>query len=259
MHPNNVNISASCGDDANAQKTSHAPGQPGAKSWTAGAVAIGAAVLASACCWLPLALLGLGLSAAGLAKFIVGARWIFVGVAVVALAAGFYFTYRHKSSCPPGEACATDKPPFLQRLNRVMLWASAALVAAFALFPYYSGPIIRAFAGSNHQIAAPRPLHRPINPQVGDHEPAARNASPGVYFYHIKNMDCKACALGLQATLSRLPHVISAKVSYRRGAASVRAQPVLFDPQSVIKRMDAAGYKTTLAKHESLRAAARRL
>ncbi len=256
MQNDNAKIPANCGNDAEFQSPSLSAGQPGTKSWVAGAVAVGAAILASACCWLPLALLGLGLSAAGLAKFVVGARWIFVAIAAAALAAGFYFSYRHKPSCAPGEACATGKPSLLRRFNRVMLWASAVLVLAFALFPYYSGPVIRIIQdrpsarsrGRTSTLQTAPCCVAPINRNPGGHQPAVQNASPGVYFYHIKNMDCKACALGLQATLSRLPHVISAKVSYRRGAASVRAQPILFNPQSVIKRMDALGYKTTLAK-----------
>ncbi len=223
-------------------------GQNAPKTWSAGAVAIGAAILSSACCWLPLALLGLGVSAAGLSKFIVGARWIFVAVAVAALGLGFYMSYRRKAACSPGEACA---PSGLARFNRVMLWVSAVLVLAFATFPYYSEPLLRAVGagGKNASVNSSSPVKTVA--KVSSATTMAANTTGAamtqfrLYAYQINGMDCQECADGLQAAIAKIPGVKKATVSYQHGTAQVRAAAG-FDPQSVAKRISGIGYKTTL-------------
>ena len=229
------------------------PDQNAPKTWSAGAVAIAAAIMASACCWLPLALLGIGVSAAGLSKFIVGARWVFVAIAVAALGLGFYFSYRRKVACAPGEVCASGS---LARFNRVMLWVSAVLVLAFATFPYYSAPLLQAVgagssnvavtSGSSVKTAATAPSSTTMAASTST---AALNQFR-IYAYQIKGMDCQECADGLQAAIAKIPGVKEATVSYQHGTAQVQAAPG-FDPQSVAKRISGIGYKTTLVNPES--------
>ena len=224
------------------------PDQNMPKTWSAGAVAIGAAILSSACCWLPLALLALGVSAAGLSKFIVGARWVFVAIAVVALGLGFYFSYRRTTTCAPGEVCA---PSGLARFNRVMLWVSTVLVLAFATFPYYSAPLLQAIGadankGSVHFSPSARTVATiPSATTMAANTTSSAMAQFRLYAYQIKGMDCQECADGLQAAIAKLPGVKKATVSYQHGTAQVRAAPG-FDPQSVAKRISGIGYKTTL-------------
>jgi len=64
--------------------------------------AVVAAVLASACCWLPLALIGLGASTVGVAGFFEAYRSYFLAATVVLLGAGFYYVYLRKEKCAPG-------------------------------------------------------------------------------------------------------------------------------------------------------------
>ncbi|MGC8541832.1 MAG: mercuric transporter MerT family protein [Phycisphaerae bacterium] len=228
------------------------------KTWSAGAVAIGAAILSSACCWLPLALLALGVSAAGLSKFIVGARWVFVAIAVVALGLGFYFSYRRKASCAPGEACA---PSGLARFNRVMLWVSAVLVLAFATFPYYSAPLLQAMGAGGKKTSVNSSSPAQTVAKVRSAKTMAANATSAamtqfrLYAYQIKGMDCQECADGLQAAIAKMPGVKKATVSYQHGTAQVQAAAG-FDPQSVAQRISGIGYKTTLisaAKNATIR------
>ena len=219
------------------------------KTWSAGAVAVVAAIMASACCWLPLALLGLGLSAAGLAKFIIGARWVFVAVAVMALGLGFYFSYRRRTACAPGEVCA---PSALARLNRVMLWISAVLVVAFATFPYYGSPLQKAFGGSSNSGGNAKPLmNSGANPSIrptvtnGSHTATTNLNVLHIYAFHISGMDCQECANGLQGSIAALRGVKSAKVSFAKGTAVVEADGE-FNPQTLIHRITSVGYKATL-------------
>ena len=219
------------------------------KTWSAGAVAIVAAILASACCWLPLALLGLGLSAAGLAKLIIGARWVFVAIAVVALGLGFYFSYRHRTACAPGKVCA---PSALARFNRVMLWVSAVLVVAFATFPYYSAPLQKAFGGSSSSSDGAKmatasgagPSNRPTGTN-GSRTATTNLNDLHIYAFHISGMDCQECANGLQDSIAALRGVKLAKVSFPKGTAVVKADGE-FNPQTLIHRISSVGYKTTL-------------
>jgi len=71
--------------------------------------AVLAAVLSSACCWLPLLLLlvGSGASVASVSAFFEAWRWPLVGGAVVLLGIGFFLAYRpcgvgpvKPASCP---------------------------------------------------------------------------------------------------------------------------------------------------------------
>ena len=108
--------------------------------WSAGG-ALFAAALSSACCWLPLALIGFGMSAAGVSGFFEEYRLLFLGITAVLLGAGFYYVYFRKPVCAPGDACATPNPK-LQRLNKMMLWIATVLVVLFAAFPNYIGALV---------------------------------------------------------------------------------------------------------------------
>ncbi len=228
-------------------------GMESSKTWSAAAVAIVAALLSSACCWLPLALLGLGISAAGLAKFVFGARWIFIAIAGMALGLGFYFSYRRRAACAPDNACA---PGGVTGFKRAMLWLSVALVLAFATFPYYSASLLKAIgAGGNGSLVnsnSPTKIavNTPTKTKLADTTTDAAMTQFRIYAYQIQGMDCQQCADGLQAAIAKMPGVKKAIVSYQHGTAEVQAVPG-FDPHSVTKRISGIGYKTTLVNSES--------
>lgn len=73
-----------------------------ASRWAGGSVL--AAAAASACCWVPLLFLAFGASAAGVSAAFERLRPLFLGVAGVSLAVGFYMSYFRKTRCE-GEAC----------------------------------------------------------------------------------------------------------------------------------------------------------
>lgn len=176
--------------------------------WSAPA-SVGAAALSSACCWLPLLLLAFGLSAGGVAGFFESVRPYFLVAAVVFLAAGFYFAYFRKPACEPGETCTVPNPK-LQRFNRSMLWVATVFVIAFALFPYYSPALVRAWAGATS----------------ADASKAAQGQSIGsngttTQTYAIDGMTCRACAATLEVQLGQLPGVVEARVSYEKAAATL--------------------------------------
>lgn len=111
--------------------------------WSAGG-ALTAAVLSSACCWLPLALIGVGVSAAGVGGFFEAYRIHFLVVTALLLGTGFYFVYVRKPKCASCEACAVPNPK-LQRFNKIMLWTATVFVLGFAAFPNYVGYVLGGF------------------------------------------------------------------------------------------------------------------
>lgn len=190
--------------------------------------AVGSAILSSACCWLPLLLLAFGLSAGGVAGFFEAVRPYFLAAAGVFLGIGFYFAYFRKQACKPGEACAVPNPK-LQRFNRAMLWVAAVFVIAFALFPYYSPALIRAFAGPPASMGSSGPVN-PAMPQT-------------TRIYHIEGMTCSACAAGLEVRLAKLRGVTEARVSFGDRTATIRSAADEPPNRVVREAVEQSGFK----------------
>src|SRR5712691_915361 len=91
-------------------------------------------VLPLSCCVFPVALSVLGASGLTFAAALTPYRPYFLGLTVIFLAAGFYFTYRpQKEDCAPDTVCAVPKG---RRLQVLFLWIVTALVLALLIFPY---------------------------------------------------------------------------------------------------------------------------
>lgn len=188
--------------------------------------AMGAAVLSSACCWLPLLLVAFGASAAGVAGFFEQHRPWLLGAAVTLLGLGFYSVYFREARCAPGSICAVPNPR-LQRANRLLLWVAAVFTLGFALFPTYAGWLTR-----RGEI--------PVSVQAGD---------SAATVFRIEGMTCAACAVGLEARLRSLPGISGAFVDYAKGEARISIAPgqtagsVI---ESVRQTAEAEGYRAHL-------------
>ena len=158
--------------------------------------ALVAAVLSSACCWLPLAAIALGASSAGVGGFFEAWRVPLLLVAVGLLGVGFYLVYR-KPRCAPGEACEVPNPR-LQRFNRGMLWMTTALVAAFAFFPEYVGAV----TGGGGEVVEAAPQQTTVH-------------------YTVEGMTCAGCEAHAREAIEAIPGVASVAVSYQQGSAEV--------------------------------------
>ena len=112
------------------------------------------AIVASSCCWLPLVLLAVGVSGAGIATTLGEYRPYFMVVTFAFLGMAFYFTYRPRpvgadacqaDCCSPAATVAEgSKSRFnMMTMNKVMLWAVTILAIAFLFFPkYFTGMIM---------------------------------------------------------------------------------------------------------------------
>jgi mercuric ion transport protein len=96
-----------------------------------------AGLLASACCVGPLVLVSLGLGGAWLGTLtaLEPYRWVFAGIAVVALAFAWSRIFRPVEDCEPGQACAA---PRARRLYKGTFWVVASLVVVTFASPYFA-------------------------------------------------------------------------------------------------------------------------
>ena len=182
--------------------------------WVSGGSVLAAAI-ASACCWLPLLLIVIGASAAGVSAFFDQVRPWFLGASVILLAGGFYLNYFRREECEEGAACATPNRT-LQRTSRIMLWIATVGVLAFAFFPNYVGALL---SGASAQV---------------------NSASPEPITLTIDGMTCDGCAVTVEQALLRVPGVLSATVSYEESRAVVTLDPVA--PTSTDNLIAAVGW-----------------
>jgi len=106
-----------------------------ARLLSAGALA--SAVVASICCFGPLALALLGLGGGALLLKLEPFRPYSLAAATVFLGGAFYLAYQPRSEeeCVRSSACAK---PSSRRAQRIGLWIVAAVVVLAAAFPYLS-------------------------------------------------------------------------------------------------------------------------
>ena len=96
--------------------------------------AVVAAVGASLCCILPVAVAVLGVGSAAAAAKFEPFRPYFAAATALLLGFAFYREYK-PVECAPGEACAV---PANRRRNRLLLWVVTFVAAALLAFPFYS-------------------------------------------------------------------------------------------------------------------------
>lgn len=186
--------------------------------------ALATAALSSACCWLPLTLLAFGASAAGVAGFFERYRPLFLGASVLLLGVGFYVVYARPRRCVPDGTCTVPSTRAL-RLNKVLLWTSAALVTAFALFPHYATSLLGGPSRAGHASVESYDLE-----------------------FAVHGMTCEACALTLERELGALEGVVEVWVSYDQGLAKLNFRDGVPppSPEEVAAVVERHGYRALL-------------
>ncbi|XP_028514781.1 uncharacterized protein LOC114575020 [Exaiptasia diaphana] len=103
------------------------------KSLWLNAGAVAAAIGASLCCILPVAVAILGFGSAALGAELEPFRPYFMLLTAAFLGFAFYQAYKPRK-CEPGEACAVPED---RRRHRIVLWIVAVLAVVLMAFPYY--------------------------------------------------------------------------------------------------------------------------
>ena len=193
------------------------------------------AILASACCWLPLLLVALGVGGGTLSATFEAWRPFLLPVTFAMLGLAFYFTYRRPkpaaqagggaASCAVpatgSEACCPPAGRFVsmvKRVNRVMLWTVTAFVLAFAFFPNYLG----FFLGGGEALASSQKFNNVA--------------------LEVKGMTCEACAVSIEKRLRDVPDVEAPDVGFEKGEAGVcLAKGPAVPREEILKAISSAG------------------
>jgi copper chaperone CopZ len=221
-----------------AAAASRPPSHRGAR--VAGIGTLVSAIMASACCWLPLVLLAVGVSGAGIAATLEAYRPLFIVVTFGFLAAAFYFTYRPKKPAVAaghgccatdpagGEACCapTGKRRFsMMALNKVMLWFVTVLAVAFLFFPGYVGLLL----ATGNDAAVTENMNRAV--------------------FQIEGMTCEGCAATVAQAIRQVPGVLAVEVSYEKKQAVVGVTPGHPIPrEKILVALKTGGYSATLVE-----------
>ena len=187
------------------------------------------AVVASSCCWVPLVLLAVGVSGAGIASTLETYRPLFVAVTVGFLGAAFYFTYRPRNATSDEDCCApAAKGRFsMMTFNKAMLWVVTVLAIAFLFFPSYVGALI---GGGNATTVTDNMNRANIT---------------------IEGMTCEGCSALVAKAIGSVPGVLAVEVGFEKGRAVVGTQIGRAAPtQEILTALDEAGYTGTIAGSE---------
>ena len=192
------------------------------------------AIMASACCWLPLVLLTVGVSGAGIAATLEAYRPLFMVVTFGFLGAAFYFTYRPKKAvaegghgcCAPevtsGEACcapATKGRFSMITFNKAMLWVVTLLAVAFLFFPSYVGALL----GTGNENAVTKDMNQAV--------------------IKVDGMTCEGCAATVAQAIRGVPGVRAVAVSYEKREAIVGTEHSQQIPKvEILAALQKAGY-----------------
>ena len=207
----------------NAQKPSNA-----GTNWSMGA-GLGAAVAASACCTIPLALVSAGIGGAWIGSLTALApyRWIFVTLALGALAYAGYNEWR--LSRQPDCDCETA---FSSTTRRSLLGVGALAVLALVVSPWLLG-VSPSSATQQAQAAATSSQQT---------EASATPASCQQVVLTVDGMTCAACPKTVKTALEGVEGVYSAEATFEPPEAVVRFDPDKVTVEELTRATKNAGY-----------------
>ena len=197
-------------------------------NWSMGA-ALGAGALASACCTIPLALVGLGVGGAWIGSLtaLEPYRWMFVTLAVGALGYAGYNEWQ--MSRRPDCDCETSLSP---TVRQSLLGVGALAILALVVSPWLIAPSPSA-ATQEAQIA--------VAEQSSVQEPAAPASFQQVVLT-VDGMTCDACPITVRKALEGVEGVYSAETTYEPPQAVVRFDPARASVEALTQATRNAGY-----------------
>lgn len=173
------------------------------------------AIGASACCWLPLLLVGLGAGATGAGAVFESLRPYLMAATVVFLGVAYYVTYRRGAACMADGSCATSGAG---RRAKAMLWGITVVAAVSFLFPSWSASRLRDANADEAALGAP------------------------AFVIPVEGMTCAACGVKIHEAVMSVPGVRAAKVEESPGRVSIWTDGKV-DPAVVVEAVATTGYR----------------
>ncbi|PQJ35949.1 hypothetical protein BSZ35_16260 [Salinibacter sp. 10B] len=197
-------------------------------NWSLG-TAIGAALGASACCTIPLALVSFGVGGAWIGSLTALApyRWLFVGLALSALGYAGYNEWKmsRRTDCNCDTVVSSTT-------RRTLLGTGSLAVVLLIVSPWVFGGVSPA---PSHQI-----------PTTGAGSTAASESSTPASFrqvvLEVEGMTCKTCPVTVRRALSDVQGVYSAKATFEPPQAVVRFDPETTSVETLTQATKNAGF-----------------
>lgn len=195
--------------------------------------ALGAALGASACCTVPLALVSLGVGGAWIGSLTALApyRWLFVAGAAGALGYAGYNEWQ--LSRRPDCDCETV---FSSTTRRALLGIGALAVVALVASPWLVAP---------SPSAATEQARAAAVDAAAEGGEAASSSTPASFqqvVLEVEGMTCRACPATVQKSLEQVEGVYSAKTTYEPPEAVVRFDPAQVSIEDLTKATKSVGY-----------------
>lgn len=199
-------------------------------NWSLG-TAIGAALAASACCTIPLALVSLGIGGAWIGSLTALApyRWIFVTLAVGALGYAGYNEWQ--LSRRPDCDCETI---FSSSTRRTLLGLGTLAVLALIVSPWLIAP--------SPSAATQRARAATETEQSMASGASSTPASFQQVVLDVEGMTCAACPKTVKTALEGVDGVYSAETTYKPPEAVVRFDPEKVSVEDLTTATKNAGY-----------------
>ena len=182
-----------------------------------------AAVFASLCCIGPLGFVGFGIGSVAFFSRFDAFRPYLIFASILLLVPAFYFTYKKREvKCEDGSCIIASAGKW----NKVSVWIAVLIVAGFIAFPYLG------FAKFGQIQLTENPKFQTVG-------------------LKIDNMDCEACALGLQSQLKNINGVKDAKVNFSKANAKINYDSSKVNASIFVKVLTESGYPAKIVNSNS--------
>ena len=189
----------------------------------AGTLGALSAVLASACCGLPLLLLAVGLGGLGLGSFLGTYHWYFTGAGMAFLAGAWFVFLREKARL----RAAGSEIRHARLMPTLLAVATAAVVG-------FGGLNVASALGLGSKAREVR------DAGSGWHGELAQVVLP------VDGMTCVTCEWGVEKALGKIDGVVDARASSSEQKVLVRYQPGKVTIEQLIEAVDSTGYKASM-------------
>lgn len=197
------------------------------------------AAIASTCCVVPLLLVLAGVGTFGLSAKFAQYDWLFaiVGMSLLALSYRRYFRERRRCA---SNACEMQGKGFTQ----FSLFFSTLVILFIVGMMGFSHLSVSSGGASvtNGEPVETTSSVTPLPRQDLTH--LAVNAQQMTL--EVDGMTCASCAWGAEASLERVPGVVSAKISFREKKAVIQYKPQEISTQQLVEAVNQLGYTAHL-------------